>query len=196
MRQNLANSGTLTGSIGVIMTSLSRMLENRLGIGIDGYRTLESAKTLPLESDEREEYLNASIDRIYADFISKAAAGREMEVKDPGSAGEANGRAAKERNLIDAIGGYEAAIQETLARAGATEDTASFLYPRPKPPEEFLPSLQNVEMSVSAITTDTDGDPYYLSRSKSTHAANQSRLRGPGLPCNRDSLGHSASKRP
>ena len=60
------------------------MLENRLGIGIDGYRTFESAKIFdPLaESDEREEYLNASIDRIYADFISKAAAGREMEVKE------------------------------------------------------------------------------------------------------------------
>ena len=156
-----ANSGTLTGSIGVIMTSLSfrRMLENRLGIGIDGYRTFESAKIFdPLaESEEREEYLNTSIDRIYADFISKAAAGRDMEVKEFEALAKGRvwtGRAAKERNLIDAIGGYEAAIQETLARAGATEETASFYeYPRPETPlEQFLISLQNVEMSVTAIT--------------------------------------------
>ena len=64
------------------------------------------------------------------------------------------GRAAKERNLIDELGGYEAAIQETLAQANVGAEGASFYaYPRPETPlEEILISLQNVKMSVDTLS--------------------------------------------
>ena len=156
-----ANPGTLTGSIGVIMMDISirRALEERLKVGIDGYRTFESAEIFdPLaKSGRRKAYLEASIDRIYDDFISKAAAGRDMEVSEFEKLAKGRvwtGRAAKERNLIDELGGYEAAIQETLAQANVGAEGASFYaYPRPETPlEEILISLQNVKMSVDTLS--------------------------------------------
>ena len=156
-----ANSGTLTGSIGVIMMdiSLRRALQERLKVGIDGYRTFESAEIFdPLaQSERRKAYLEASIDRIYADFISKAAAGRDMEVEEFEALAKGRvwtGRAAKERALVDELGGLEEAIQETLVQAKVGPEGASFYeYPRPETPlEELLISLQNVKMTVDTLT--------------------------------------------
>jgi protease-4 len=156
-----ANSGTLTGSIGVIMMDISirRALEERLKVGIDGYRTFESAEIFdPLaKSERREAYLDASIDRIYEDFITKAAAGRKMEVKEFESLAKGRvwtGRAAKERDLVDALGGYESAIQETLLQAKVGAEGASFYqYPRAETPlEELLLSLSNVTMSLETLS--------------------------------------------
>ena len=138
--------------------SLRRALENQLGIRFDGYKTFESAEIFdPLtRSDRREQYLDASIDRIYADFIGKAAKGRNMEIGEFEELAKGRvwtGRAAKERKLIDQVGGFEDAIQAVLEAAKVDASEASFYqYPLPESPlEEILLSLQNVEMSLQTL---------------------------------------------
>lgn len=138
----VAHPGTITGSIGVLS---GKMLTNgfwdKIGVSWDEVHTTENA----LLWTSRHDYspaqwtqFQSSLDRIYDDFTSKAAQGRNMP-KDKLLA-VAKGRIwtgedAKALGLIDDLGGFPLALRLAKEAAGISEDTEVQLelFPRQKP---------------------------------------------------------------
>lgn len=120
-----ADPSTITGSIGIygIWLSAPRALE-QIGMRADGVGTAPLAgafdPTRPLQPDVGT-LIQAFIDHGYAQFIGKVAAARGMEVDavDAVARGRVwSGVQAKERGLVDELGGLAPAIEHaaTLAK--------------------------------------------------------------------------------
>lgn len=123
----LALPGTLTGSIGVFAGKLviGEALK-KLGVTRQLVETGEQATmwagSRPFKAGELER-LDRWLDAVYADFTEKAAAGRGMDVAtlEPLARGRVwTGADARDRGLIDQLGGLEAAIGVAAQRAGVT----------------------------------------------------------------------------
>ncbi|MFQ5542961.1 MAG: signal peptide peptidase SppA [Nitrospiria bacterium] len=121
----VANPGTLTGSIGVIMelTNLEGLFQK---IGIESI-TIKSGKNKdvgsPFRKIEKEEraLLQNVLDDIHDQFIEAVASGRllDVEVVRKFSDGRVfTGRQAKELGLIDELGNLETAIHLAAELAG------------------------------------------------------------------------------
>ncbi len=125
----VAQPGTLTGSIGVIMAKpVVRGLLDRAGISTDsvaeGAHATMFAPTRPFSEDEWDR-VNTWLDRIYADFTGKVAAGRRMtaaQVEEVARGRVWTGADALERGLVDELGGLEAAAGHARRRAGLPAD--------------------------------------------------------------------------
>lgn len=114
----VANPGTLTGSIGVIMetANLEGLLQK---IGIEGV-IIKSGKYKdvgsPLRKMSAEErgLLQAVMDDVHKQFIEAVAEGRSMELRAAQVLADGRiftGRQAKEAKLVDELGDLEDAIQ-------------------------------------------------------------------------------------
>lgn len=114
----VANPGTLTGSIGVIMetANLEGLLQK---IGVEGV-IIKSGKYKdvgsPLRKMSAEErgLLQAVMDDVHKQFIEAVAEGRSMELRAAQVLADGRiftGRQAKEAKLVDELGDLEAAIQ-------------------------------------------------------------------------------------
>lgn len=127
----LAESTTLTGSIGVVggkvdLTGFYR----RLGIGHDG---VERGARAGIHSASRgftpdeERALRGTMREVYDTFLARVAEGRELVPRDVAAVAEGrvwSGRRALERRLVDAIGGPLEAIAEARRRAEIADDQA------------------------------------------------------------------------
>lgn len=147
----VAHPATITGSIGVFGGKfvLSGLWE-KLGVGWDGVQAGTNAGlNSPNESytESGWAYLQHSLDRIYADFTGKVAAGRDLppERVEAAARGQVwTGADAKELGLVDELGGYTVAIARAREAAGIDAEAPVRLepYPKPKPPfEQLLGSL-------------------------------------------------------
>ena len=123
--QIVAEPATLTGSIGVVAgKQVVEGLVERLGIGHDHVAEGRHAlmfSTLRAFSDAEWDHLNAWLDRIYDDFTAKVAAGRRLPADRLDSLARGRvwtGADAKERGLVDEIGGLRAALELARERAG------------------------------------------------------------------------------
>ncbi|MBJ7341123.1 signal peptide peptidase SppA [Mycolicibacterium sp.] len=126
----VANPGTLTGSIGVVTGKLvARDLKERLGIGFDSVRTNRNADAWSVNApftDEQHSHVEAEADLFYTDFVQRVAAGRGMtpEAVDAVARGRVwTGADAKERGLVDELGGLRTAIDRAKVLAGFDADT-------------------------------------------------------------------------
>jgi len=118
----LANPGTITGSIGVIMQipNVGELLQ-KIGIRAvviksGAYKDLASA-TRDLTPDERR-ILQSVLDDVHDQFIQAVAEGRKMErgrVEQLADGRIFSGRQAQELGLVDELG----SLQDALTRAGA-----------------------------------------------------------------------------
>src|SRR5436190_3832418 len=118
----LAYPGTLTGSIGVVFGKPNlHGLYDKLGITKDA---IERGKHAGIDSDytpltpEERETLRAGIDESYQDFVGKVASARhrKFEEIEPLAQGRVwLGSQAKERGLVDEIGGIDKAIEMVKA---------------------------------------------------------------------------------
>ncbi len=124
----VALPSTLTGSIGVfggkmvINETLARIGINREAIGSRAATMFSSARVF-----EHDEWLKieAWLDAVYADFTQKAAADRGLDLADLEA--DARGRVwtgadAKERRLVDELGGLRSAVELAARRVGADPD--------------------------------------------------------------------------
>ncbi|MFN7964843.1 MAG: signal peptide peptidase SppA [Acidobacteriota bacterium] len=121
-----ADSATLTGSIGVFSGKMvtSQFWSEKVGMRWGGVSLGESSKfysTQELYDEHGTERMNAMLDRIYSDFVGKAAQGRGMSFDqlEPLAHGRVwTGRDALARKLIDEVGGVYDAIRgaATLAK--------------------------------------------------------------------------------
>ena len=126
----VANPGTITGSIGVVTGKLvARDLKGRLGIGSDSVRTNRNADAWSLNkpfTDEQHAHVEAEADLFYTDFIERVAQGRDMAVDavDAVARGRVwTGADAKERGLVDELGGLRTAVERAKVLAGFEADT-------------------------------------------------------------------------
>jgi protease-4 len=125
----IANAGTLTGSIGVVTGKLiARDLKGRLGIGSDSVRTNRNADAWSLNApftEEQHAHVVAEADLFYTDFVERVAQGRNMTIEavDAVARGRVwTGADAKERGLVDELGGMRTAIDRAKVLAGFDAD--------------------------------------------------------------------------
>jgi protease-4 len=135
----VAEPGTITGSIGVVAgKQVVDGLVDRLGIGHEGVAGAEHGLMFsPLREFTNDEWqrLNAWLDRIYDDFTAKAAEGRRLpadHVREVARGRVWTGADAKERGLVNELGGLGAATALAADRAGLPPSTEPEVrvYPR------------------------------------------------------------------
>ncbi len=144
----VANPGTVTGSIGVLAGKLvTRDAVEKLGVRRESVSVGRYAEMLsPLRpfTDEEWARLDDWLDRVYADFVGKAAADRGMGVDDLDEVARGRvwtGRDAAERGLVDELGGLDRAVDVACARAGvARADADVRVLPRPNLLERVRPA--------------------------------------------------------
>jgi len=134
--QIVANPGTLTGSIGVIMqlTNLEGLFKK---VGLR-YEIVKSGKykdigsfSRPMTNEERA-ILQSLMDDVHDQFVEAVANGRGLDRTVVLSLADGrifSGRQAKELNLVDELGGREEAIQAAASLAGIT-GKPKLLFPR------------------------------------------------------------------
>jgi len=126
----VANPGTITGSIGVLSGKLVvRDLKARLGVASDTVRTNANADAWSVDTPftpEQRAHREAEADLLYADFVERVAAGRNLsaEAVDVVARGRVwTGADAVERGLVDELGGFRTAVRRAKVMAGLDEDT-------------------------------------------------------------------------
>ena len=126
----VANAGTITGSIGVVTGKLiTRGLKDKLGVGSDSVRTNANADAWSADAaftPEQYAQVEAEADLFYTDFVERVAQGRNMSVDavDTVARGRVwTGADAKERGLVDTLGGLHTAIDRAKVLAGHDADT-------------------------------------------------------------------------
>jgi len=139
----VANSGTITGSIGVRAEYVNLQgLMDKLGLKTDllatGKFKAAGSPTVPLTPEQRA-YLMALITDLHRQFVADVAEGRKMplEAVEKLADGRAfTGRQAQEFGLVDKLGGLELA-SDTLRKMAKLSDKAGVL----EGPEKKIPLL-------------------------------------------------------
>ena len=139
-RAIVADRGTLTGSIGVFGGKIVlRGLWDLAGVHWDGVKAganadIDSANT-PY-SPAGWKYLEASLDAVYADFLKRVAEGRKLTPEATRSAAKGQiwtGADARERGLVDELGGLSTAIRLARSAAGVPVDAVVRIQQFPAP---------------------------------------------------------------
>ncbi len=152
----IANPGTITGSIGVVMqfTNFEELLE-KIGLSNVVVKSGEhkdiGSPTRPMTEADRA-VLQELIDDVHSQFINSVAAGRkldELSVREMADGRIFTGRRAQEMGLVDKLGNLEVAI-EAAAKLAGIEGEPNVVYPPRKKPrfidmfiEETLNHLQH-----------------------------------------------------
>jgi protease IV len=134
----VANPGTLTGSIGVIM-QLNNVEDLMKKIGVKGINVKSGVnKDLgsPFQtiSPEGREILQSLVDNVHSQFVAAVAKGRgmnEAQVRKLADGRVYSGAQAKELGLIDQFGTLDDAIEIAAKRAGLESEPAVY-YSRPE----------------------------------------------------------------
>ncbi|GAB3289250.1 signal peptide peptidase SppA [Hymenobacter tenuis] len=125
----VAHPTTITGSIGVfgVLPNIEPFLREKIGITTDRVTTGKFSDfptiTRALTPFEQSQF-QAEINRIYADFTTKAAAGRKMPVerlRRLASGRVWSGTEAKARGLVDVLGSMDDALRIAARRANLKE---------------------------------------------------------------------------
>ncbi len=150
----VAQPGTITGSIGVLGGKfITTAFWEKLGVSWDGLQTHERSRmysSVQDFSDEEWTRYNDFLDRIYDDFTTKAAKGRNMPLEKLQALAKGRvwtGRDALERGLVDALGGVNKAVELAKEAAGIPADTDISLqrYPEKKSPWDMFKQPVNSE---------------------------------------------------
>ena len=146
----VAQPGTFTGSIGVFSTKFATEdMWREIGVswtllGRGRNATLYSSVTG--YSDTEKQRVDAMLDDIYGSFTAGVAAGRSLPIEEVRKIARGRvwtGRQAKERGLVDALGGYDVALQQVRVAMNVRPDTKLHLveFPKPKSGIEVLYDL-------------------------------------------------------
>lgn len=146
----VANYGTITGSIGVIVYSPNlKNLFDKFGIGMNVIKSGKYKDILATHRDmtpEERSLIQEMIDLSYNKFIKDIALGRNMNQEDirPIADGRVmNGETAIKNKLIDKLGTFEDAIIK--AKELASLDTEAPVYEQNDSPfQELFGSIKNI----------------------------------------------------
>jgi protease-4 len=154
----IADPATVTGSIGVFaILPTAEKVADKLGIHTVGTTTTWLADAYnPLRPlDPRfGQLIQSSINHIYGDFTTKAAAARKMPVAAVDAVAQGRvwtGEQAKERGLVDRLGSYNDALASAAARAKLGKDfRVAYIERQGNPFERLLQSVGvSTEMAVN-----------------------------------------------
>ena len=147
----VATASTLTGSIGVLAGKIvSQGLYDKLGLIREDVHSGALAGMFAGNrgfTPQQWQLLDAWLDDVYADFTQKAATDRGMDVDDlePLARGRVwTGADARQRRLVDHLGGLDLAVDRVCALAGLNRDRAQL---RPVPLVGMLERLRPAESS-------------------------------------------------
>jgi protease-4 len=151
----IADPSTVTGSIGVFaILPTAEKVADKLGIHTVGTTTTWLADSYnPLRPlDPRfGQLIQSSINHVYSEFTTKAAAARKMPVAAVDAVGQGRvwtGAQAKERGLVDRLGSYTDALASAAARGKLGKDyRVAYIERQGNPFERLLQSF-----GVSAAT--------------------------------------------
>lgn len=145
-----AQPGTITGSIGVVFGKfLVRGLFEKLGVTFGRIEAAPRAgmysSMRPFSEEERQAW-ERNLDRIYQDFVGKAAEARSLpkdQLEQVARGRIWTGADAKERGLVDELGGLYEAVLAAKQLAGIDVNAPITLrtYPREKEPLERVLAL-------------------------------------------------------
>jgi protease IV len=138
---------TITGSIGVISGKIvtGKTFElvginlREITVGANANMNSEAQGYTP----EQRAKLEAGLDAIYNDFTAKVAEGRKMpleKIREVAKGRVWTGADAKQRGLVDELGGFRAALEEAKKQAGLKADDSVTLrrFPKPLSPAEAI----------------------------------------------------------
>lgn len=144
----VASAGTLTGSIGVLAgkqvlrEALGRIGVSREAVSVGRYADMFSTDR-PFDEEEWAR-LEAWLDRVYDDFTGKAAHDRGLPVEDLRAVARGRvwtGADARERGLVDEIGGLSRAVDVACDLAGVPRRDATVrTVPKPNPLQALVPA--------------------------------------------------------
>jgi protease-4 len=143
----VAQPGTITGSIGVILGKpVLRDMFGRAGVSTDtvaeGANATMFSSSRPF-SDTEWDRINVWLDAVYADFTEKVASGRRMtaeRVHELARGRVWTGADAVANGLADESGGMSDAIAIARKRAGLPDDAPVRVYPRLGPLDQLRPA--------------------------------------------------------
>jgi protease-4 len=124
-----ADPGTITGSIGVfaLLPTADKVID-KLGIHTAGVTTTwlgDATNPLRPLDPRLARVIQGAIDHVYADFTGKAAQARKKTPQQIQAVAQGrvwSGAQAKERGLVDTLGGYGEALASAARRAGLGAD--------------------------------------------------------------------------
>ncbi len=155
----IALPGTVTGSIGVIVAKPNaEKLWADLGINWDTVAAAPNATIFSLNrpfTPEQRQRMEKAADRVYRDFVAIVAKSRGMSNDEALALAKGrvwSGRQARERNLVDRIGGLEEAIAWAAEKAGmnAIETGDILLLPR-EDPKDILRRLARLSLRAESL---------------------------------------------
>jgi protease-4 len=160
----VAQPGTITGSIGVIMGKpVLRDLFGRAGITTDTVAEGENAtmfsSSRPFSATEWAK-IDEWLDAIYADFTAKVASGRRMapdRVHELARGRVWTGADAVANGLADETGGMAEAITIARRRAGLPDDAPVRVFPRLGPLDQLRPAESSEVRPAAYARARTDG---------------------------------------
>src|ERR1700729_958554 len=137
-RKIVADPGTITGSIGVLIGKFNVSgLYALLGMSTDSVATSDNASLFSSQQNftpAQRDYIQKSLDQTYADFTKGVATGRKMTVAAVDKIGKGrvwSGSQGKELGLVDELGGLDRAVEvaKQLAHIPAGESVRLVRYP-------------------------------------------------------------------
>ena len=153
-QQIVANPGTITGSIGVIMefTNFQDLME-KIGLKSQVVKSGDhkdiGSPVRPMTPEDRQ-ILQSLIDDVHSQFVAAVAQGRGMDLEKVKALADGRiytGRQAKDAGLVDRLGNMQDAIDVAADLAGIQGEPKVVYPPGPKP--KFLEYF--VEETVSQL---------------------------------------------
>jgi protease IV len=137
----VAQPNTITGSIGIfgLWFNVKELINDKLGVTTDVVSTGQLSDFMNPGRDLTEverSIIQSGVEEGYETFISRVAEGRGMHpdsVKKVASGRVWTGSQAKERGLVDVLGGLETTIQLAATKINAGDDYRVVYYPAQKP---------------------------------------------------------------
>ncbi len=152
----MAGQNTITGSIGVfgLLAEGDKFYDSKLGITFDTVKTTNYSNfpnsallSRPITDDEKT-IIQRGVDLIYDDFLKRVADGRSMSkeaVHEVAQGRVWTGTQAKEKGLVDVIGGVEDAIElaANMAKLNKDDYRTSAYPPKENAFEKIMKSFGN-----------------------------------------------------
>jgi protease-4 len=158
----IAEPGTLTGSIGVLMGKFNLQgLYQKLGLSEDFIATTEnSTLEYPFQNftPAQREVVMKNMRATYKDFLEGVAAGRHMKVEDVDKIAQGRvwtGERARQIGLVDELGGLHTAITRARELAKIPADEKVSLV--------YLPPRRSLLERLADLSSDSDADASTLS---------------------------------
>ncbi len=137
----VANPGTITGSIGVIMeyTNIEKLLE-KIGlypVVITSGKYKDTGSPLREMTEDERRLLQEFADTVHRQFIEDVARGREMETSAVGKIADGrimSGQTAREHGLIDRMGNMADAVDWAAEKGGIKGEPKTVSLPEEKLP--------------------------------------------------------------